>query len=61
MGGMDKYARRGFVGGVQQHFPTMLLNAQEHDFEVIDSLETAELILTIDKTTAQGVLGYETT
>lgn len=58
LGGMDKYARRGFVGGVQQHFPTILLNSQKHDFEVIDSPEMAQMILTIDNTVAQGLLGY---
>jgi UDP-2,3-diacylglucosamine pyrophosphatase LpxH len=56
-GGMDKYARKGFVGGVQQHFPTFLLNSQSHDFEVIDSPEMAEMIFHIDQTVAQGILG----
>jgi UDP-2,3-diacylglucosamine pyrophosphatase LpxH len=56
-GGLDKYARKGFVGGVSQHFPTFLLDSEKHDFEVIDSLETAELILGIDRTVAQGMMG----
>lgn len=61
LGGQDKYARKGFVGGVNQHFPLFLLRADQHDFEIIDNLNSADMILDgldlYNQQYAQGMLG----
>lgn len=60
----DKYARKGFVGGVAQFHPLILLNAKRHDFEMITELDTAQEMLDalelIHKVHSQALLGYGT-
>jgi hypothetical protein len=58
----DKYGRKGFVGGVAQFHPLILLRSDKHDFEMIEDLDGArdqlDMIDLYNRQLAQGTLGY---
>jgi hypothetical protein len=58
----DKYGRKGFVGGVTQFHPLILLRADRHDFEMVEDLEgakdTLDMIELTNQQMAQGLLGH---
>lgn len=57
----DKYGRKGFVGGVQQFHPLLMLRTDRHDMEMIEDLDSAgEVMDALEysaRVSAQAMLG----